>query len=262
MIRSCALRPQGVTLAGLRLADISAETAIELQYLLARHGFAVFPEQELSDAEFVTFLRRFGPLSFSKGEAPLVGFPDLNVVSNVGRKTKPRSVFHVDTSYVSNPPAYTALRAVQIPAAGGETLFTDQYRAYETLPPTVKSILHGRTIRHVVTGLTLDDQDEQAAEHPVFLRHPISGRTALYLSTPERCVAISGLPASESEELIGFLYAHSTTPENTYRHAWSAGDLVMWDNGCVMHRADHAEVSGDRVLHRGMAGGLLEQCRP
>ena len=92
------------------------------------------PGQDVDDAGFVAFLEQFGELMFTKGETPVAGFPDLNVISNVGRKTPPRSVFHVDTSYVRQPPAYTALRAVTIPAQGGETLFTNQYRAYETLP--------------------------------------------------------------------------------------------------------------------------------
>ena len=164
-------------------------------------------------------------------------------------------MFHVDTSYVRRPPAYTALRAVTIPVRGGETLFTNQYRAFDTLPPEVGARLAGRTIRHVVTGLDLGGDAETSAEHPVFRRHPISGRTALYMSTPERCVAISGLPEAEARALIEFLYAHSTAADNTYRHAWSPGDVVMWDNGCVLHRADHAGVVGDRVMHRGMVTG-------
>ena len=248
------MEPVGVTVTGVRLAELGSGHLAELQELLALHGFVVFPEQDLADPEFVSFLKRFGALTFSMGETPLPGIPDLNVVTNVGRTTQPRSVFHVDTSYVREPPVYTALRAVQVPAVGGETLFTNQYRAYETLPPEVRANLRGRTIRHVMTGLTLDAQDEQVAEHPAFRRHPISGRTALYLSTPERCVAISGMPTREAQELIGFLYAHSTAAGNTYRHAWSSGDVVMWDNRCVMHRADHDAVAGSRVLHRGMVG--------
>jgi len=103
-----------------------------------------------------------------------------------------------------------------------------------------------------VTGLDLRSDDETAAEHPVFRPHPVSGRTALYISTPERCVSISGLADAEARATIEFLYGHSTTAPNTYRHAWSPGDIVMWDNGCVLHRADHAGVTGDRVMHRGM----------
>jgi taurine dioxygenase len=252
MIEGSPLLPLGIRITGLALTDLDAGGVDDVKRLLAQHGFAVFPEQDLSDGEFVTFLKGFGTLTFSQGEAPLPGFPDLNAVTNVGRKSKPRSVFHVDTSYVRDPPAYTALRAVRIPTAGGQTLFSNQYRAYETLSPELKTHLQGRLVRHVVTGLALGDDDEQAADHPIFRRHPISGRTALYLSTPERCVAINGLPDAEATGLLAQLYDHSTAPDNVYRHAWSPGDVVMWDNACVMHRADHAGVVGDRVMHRGM----------
>ncbi|MEP7088652.1 MAG: TauD/TfdA family dioxygenase [Nocardioidaceae bacterium] len=244
--------PIGVQVTDLDLLHLGAADVREVEHLLADHGVAVLPDQSVDDTAFLDFLGRFGDLTFSVGEARLAGFPDLNVISNVGRTRTPRSVFHVDTSYVRNPPAYTALRAVEIPERGGETLFTNQYDAFDTLPPALRERLEGRTMRHVVTGLELGDDDESEADHPVFRRHPVSGRTALYLSTPERCVSISGLDQAESRDTIERLYAHSTTEENTFRHTWSPGDVVIWDNRCVLHRADHADVVGDRVMHRGM----------
>jgi taurine dioxygenase len=242
----------GVAVTGLPLDDADAGTAAELRRLLAEYGVLVMPGQQVDDTGFIAFLKQFGDLMFTAGETPVPGFPDLNVISNVGRKTPPRSVFHVDTSYVRRPPAYTALRAVTIPAQGGETVFTNQYRAYETLPGEVRATLAGRTIRHVVTGLNTGAGEETAAEHPVFRRHPVSGRTSLYISTPERCVSISDMDDAQARDMIAFLYAHSTAAANTHQHAWSPGDVVMWDNGCVLHRADHAAVAGDRVMHRGM----------
>ncbi len=249
------LDPIGVRVTGLSLGELDPGQVSRLRDLLAEHGVLIMPGQHIDDAAFVAFLKGFGELAFTKGETAAPGFPDLNVVSNVGRKTPPRSTFHVDTSYVRRPPAYTALRAVEIPSEGGETLFTNQYRAFETLPPEVRGRLAGRKIKHVVSGLDLDDNDETAAEHPVFRRHPLSGRTALYMSTPKRCVAVSGLPEAEAEETIRSLFEHSTREDNTYRHAWSPGDVVMWDNACVLHRADHDGVVGDRVMHRGMVAG-------
>jgi taurine dioxygenase len=249
------LKPVGVTVTALSVPDAGDAEITDLRHLLAEHGVLVLPGQDVDDAAFVAFLQRFGDLTFTQGEIPVAGYPDLNVVSNVGRTTPPRSVFHVDTSYVRRPPAYTALRAVTVPAQGGETVFTNQYRAFETLPSPLRDRLAGRTIRHQVTGLDLGSDDETAAEHPVFRPHPVSGRTALYISTPERCVSISGLADAEARATIEFLYGHSTTAPNTYRHAWSPGDIVMWDNGCVLHRADHAGVTGDRVMHRGMVSG-------
>ena len=249
------LNPVGVELTGVSLGDASATQVARLRALLADHGVIVARGQQLDDAGFVAFLRSFGALTFTEGETPVPGCPDLNVVSNIGRSVAPRSSFHVDTSYVRHPPAYTALRAVTIPSQGGETLFTNQYRAYDTLPPGVRQQLEGRTIRHVVTGLSLSDDAETAAEHPVFRPHPLSGRTALYMSTPQRCVAISGMPRTDADTMIALLFEHSTADENIYHHAWSPGDVVMWDNGCVLHRADHADVLGDRVMHRGMVAG-------
>ncbi len=251
-MKEVVLDPVGIEVADVSLDDMGSEQVTRLRALLADHGVLIARGQRLDDTAFVAFLRSFGELTFTEGEAAVPGFPDLNVVSNVGRTTAPRSTFHVDTSYVRHPPAYTALRAVTIPSRGGETLFTNQYRAYDTLPRELRERLQGRTIRHVVTGLDLGDEAETAAEHPVLRRHPLSGRTALYISTPERCVAISGIPDPEAARLIERLFEHCTAEQNVHRHMWSAGDVVMWDNACVLHRADHAGVVGDRVMHRGM----------
>jgi taurine dioxygenase len=226
--------------------------------MLAKHGVLIFRGQASNDAAFTEFLATLGTMSFTRGEKPVAGHPGLNVISNVGRDSPPRSSFHTDTSYVSRPPAYTALRAVKVPESGGETLFSDQYRAYETLPAAMQADLAARTVRHVITGIdttALGPDDETAAAHPMLLRHPISGRTALYLTTPARCAAVSGLADSDAADLIAHLHAHSTSDDNVYRHAWKSGDIVVWDNRCVMHRADHSRVIGDRVMHRGVVTG-------
>ena len=254
-MKHTVLDPIGVRVTGLSPDELDSRQVARLKDLLAEHGVLIMPDQHIDDAAFVAFLRSFGELAFTKGEAAAPGFPDLNVVSNVGRTTPPKSTFHVDTSYVRRPPAYTALRAVEIPSEGGETLFTNQYRAFETLPPEVREKLEGRKIRHVVSGLDLGDDDETAAEHPVFRPHPLSGRTALYMSTPKRCVAVSGMQEAEAADTIDFLFGHATREDNVHRHAWSPGDVVMWDNACVLHRADHDGVVGDRVMHRGMVAG-------
>jgi len=173
------LEPLGARVTGLDLAATSAGQVAELRALLADRGVVVFADQALDDASFTAFLRAFGPLAFTKGETQVDGHCDLNVVSNIGRSTPPKSNYHVDTSYLAQPPAYTALRAVQIPQRGGATLFTNQYHAYETLPDEMRDTLEGRTITHIATGVELDPGDEAAADHPVFRPHPISGRIAL-----------------------------------------------------------------------------------
>jgi len=240
---------------GARVSDIALDAPGDvdaLRGLLAEHGVLIFAGQPVDDAAFVAFLRSFGTLAFTAGETHVEGHSDLNVVSNVGRTTPPKSSFHVDTSYVREPPAYTALRAVQIPARGGATQFSNQYRAYETLPGDLRRRLEGRSVTHVVTGLELGPDEEASADHPVFRPHPLTGRVALYLSTAKRCAAISGMTPAETEATVATLLAHSTRDDNVLRHKWSPGDVVMWDNSAVLHRADHSDVVGDRVMHRGM----------
>ncbi|MEO3939008.1 TauD/TfdA family dioxygenase [Dermatophilaceae bacterium Soc4.6] len=253
------LQPLGVEVTDLDLADpaqVTTEAVARLRHLLAEHGVVVVPgQQHLDDAAFVAVLHAFGDLMPSPGEIPVDDLHELNVISNVGRTTPPRSTFHVDTSYVSQPPAYTALRAVTIPHEGGETLFSNQYRALETLDPQLRARVDGRTIEHVVTGVELGPDDEGSARHPVVRPHPLSHRDALYLTTAARCADVSGLEPGEARELVDLLLEHSTRPDNVYRHVWSPGDVVIWDNGCVLHRADHAGVVGDRVMHRGMVAG-------
>jgi taurine dioxygenase len=227
-----ALSPFGVATTQ-SITDIDDPSVI--QTVLADHGVIVFRHQSAADDEFVAFLNRLGQMTFTDGETPVPHQPMLNIVSNVGRTQPPVSVFHTDTSYIAQPPAFTALRAVTLPDAGGETLFSDQYRAYDTLPTSIKAQLADAQVLHVMSGLTLDPSAETTCWHPLFQRHPISGRSALFLSTP-----------------IRLLYRHSIRPYRLYRHRWQSGDIVIWDNRCTMHRADHAGVVGDRVLHRGL----------
>ncbi len=127
------LDPVGVEITHPSVRHPTDAEIEHLRHLLAEHGVVVIRGQAIDDDEFAAFLRRFGQPVFTVGEVPVPDRPELNIVSNLGRRTPPRSVFHVDTSYVRRPPAYTALRAVQVPASGGDTLFTNQYRAYRTL---------------------------------------------------------------------------------------------------------------------------------
>src|ERR1700753_2509375 len=213
-----ALKPLGAVATGLRVDALGDDEVCELRLHLAWRGVLVLPGQDIDDASFVRFLRSFGETAFTVGETPVPGCPELNIVSNVGRTRPPRSTFHTDTSYVRWPPAYTALRAMIVPERGGQTLFTNQYAAYDTLPRRVREELNGRTITHVVTGLHLGPKHETSAVHPLFRAHPISGRTFLYLSAPSRCAEISGMSARRAADVIAFLFDHSTRDDNVHRH--------------------------------------------
>jgi taurine dioxygenase len=250
-----ALWPFGIEANGIRITELNDKDIIALKHTIANNGFTIFRQQEVSDTDFVAFLSRLGQMTFTVGETPVLHQPSLNVVSNIGRAHPPRSVFHTDTSYVAQPPAFTALRAVIIPSSGGETLFSDQYGAYETLPRVVKEKLADAQVLHVMSGLVLDENKESQSWHPLFMQHPLSGRLALFLSTSERCQAISGVRLEEAQQIIRLLYKHSIRHYKLYHHRWRSGDIIIWDNRCTMHRADHSKVVGDRVLHRGLVLG-------
>lgn len=249
------LSPFGWEVRNLDITQLDNDAVDALKIKLAHDGVVIIRDQFIDDSEFVAFLRQLGTLTFTTGEKPVEGEPMLNVVTNVGRKTPPRSVFHTDTSYVAEPPNYTALRAIALPQRGGETLFCNQYRAYDRLPNWVKTQLADAKLLHVVSGLTLTNGDEQQTWHPLFRRHPISGRVALFMSTPERCLEISGLGPDISQRVIRLLYRHSIERSGIYRHHWRTGDIVVWDNRCILHQADHSQVVGDRTLHRGLIAG-------
>ncbi|MEM1436407.1 MAG: TauD/TfdA family dioxygenase [Pseudomonadota bacterium] len=249
------LRPFGYAVSQLSIAELSTAALMQVRDLVTRAGVVVIRDQVISDDRFVSFLERLAPLTFTVGETPVAGQPKLNVVTNVGRDRPPRSVFHSDTSYVRQPPSFTALRVVAVPSQGGATLFSNQYRAYDALSETLRHQLKRARVRHEVSGLTLDESAESGCWHPLFRRHPETNRTALYLSTPERCVALDGAAVADPQRLLVELYEQATRPEELLTHRWQPGDVVLWDNRCTMHRADHSAVVGDRVLHRGMCAG-------
>lgn len=245
------LAPFGAEVTGIDCADPLIDHAALAQQI-ASARVAVFRGQRCDDQQFVRFLSGFGPLIFTNGETPVTHAPMLNIVSNVGRDRPPVSQFHTDSSYFSAPPSFTALRPVLLPQLGGATLFCDQVKAATSLPPRLAACLAGRMVLHRCSGLDGID-DEQW--HPLFRQHPLTGETALYLSTPARCVAIEGVEPEAAGRIVALLYRRSFSAANVYRHNWRAGDILIWDNRVTMHRADHSAVSGPRTLHRGMVAG-------
>ena len=255
--------PFGLCVQGFDITQTDAAAVNQLKHWLGCHGVVVLrgafglfgvADQTGRDAALVRFLMQLGPLTFTEGERPVAHQSMLNCVSNVGRSTPPKSVFHTDTSYVPVPPAYTALRAVALPALGGDTVFSNQFLAYDTLPLHIKQRLADVQVLHQVSGLPVDALTNTPTQswHPLFKMHTVTGRTALFLSTPQRCQAMTGFAVPLAQRIIGLLYRHSIRAHRTLHHKWQPDDLLIWDNRCTMHRGDHAAVVGDRVFHRAM----------
>lgn len=201
------------------------------------------------------FLAEIGELMFTEGETPVPRFPDLNIVTNAGRTTPPRSVFHSDTTYIARPPSYSALIAIDVPEQGGATLFTDQYAAWEALPLDLRGLLTGARLLHGPT----DVPEVDAVWHPLVRRNPVTGRAALFLTALARCRKLLLEDGTERSDLIETLYAHSSEFQPPRAHRWAAGDVVIWDNRCTLHAADHSAVVGTRTLYRGMVRGEVPE---
>jgi len=173
--------------------------------------------------------------------------------------------WHTDMSYTPVPPSASLLYALEVPREGGDTSFCNMYRAYEDLDPAVRArIEQGRTTHDSTYtsagGLrkggrpVTDVREAPGARHPLVRIHPVTGRRALFLGR-RRNGYIEGLPIAESEQLLDLLWAHSTQPQYTFSHHWRKGDLLLWDNRCVMHRRDPFDPNTRRVMHRTQVKG-------
>lgn len=258
---------EGVDLAGpVDDAEIAA-----LREALADRLVLCVRDQDLAPAAFAGVARRFGapkPYFVARDRVPEA--PDVSVVTNRpdGPEGPPRAVamhWHTDDSYLAAPATLTMLHAKTLPATGGDTEFIDCYAVLAALPADLRrrieglSAVHKYLSRRVVSAQKVRTAAEEAASpevvHPLVRRHPWTGRLALYVN-PNRIDRIAGWGAAESDALLDELYAFAFRPEFQYRHRWRAGDLVVWDNRCAMHRANaDYDVTQLRVMHRVMLEG-------
>lgn len=232
------------------------------------HLLILFRNQDISIDQQRAFSSRFGPLSVRSRnrrvtpEAAEYG-GDVMLVTNVRKDGKPigslpdgEMMFHSDTPYFERPCKATVLYAIEVPSRGGNTLFGNSYTAAETLPEDIKQQLAGRKAMQVYEhGTTIKLKDRYDREnfphyaHPVFRRHPETGRSSLFVSelmTEE----IVGLPADESDRMLQFLFAHQRKPEFVYEHVWKPGDLIIWDNRCTIHARTDFPADERRMLRR------------
>lgn len=232
--------------------------------------------QQLDVADLLAFGRRFGELSpaapVHKGQKPRE-FPELAVISNViengvaiGGLGDGEAVWHTDSCFNEVPPAASILYSLEIPAHGGDTGFANMYLALETLPADLARAIRGRTIKHdgrytsggqLRPGYT-GDEDIRATpgpRHPIVRRHPETGCDALYLGRRPHAY-VSGLALEDSEALLDALWAHAAKSELTWHHQWRLGDILIWDNRCVMHRRDAFDPASRRIMHRTQCKGL------
>lgn len=235
---------------------------------LDANGIMVFRDQHLTPEQHIAFSRRFGPLEkHVLAKYLLPGYPEIYRVSNKVEdgvpqgRAKAGTYWHSDLSYMNPPALASLLYGIEIPPAGGDTMFCSLYAAYDALSPQLQTFLEGLTAVHdfayasrgvfKAEQATSDQLDATpAVEHKVVKTHPETGKKVLFVN-PGFTSHIVGLHPKESRALLDFLFDHMTQPEMIYRHRWSERDLVMWDNRCTMHYAvDDYENTGDRYMHR------------
>lgn len=240
------------------------------------HPVLVFRDQRITPQQHVDFSRRFGPLQIHVlRNFQLAGHPEILVVSNILENGQPIGLgdaghfWHSDLSYKAVPSLGSLLHAQELPGEGGDTLFADQYAAWERLPEDLKARLHGLRAEHSYLAkyeelrakspwrpaLTQAQKDEVAPSiHPVVRTHPETGRQALFVNE-HFTTRIVGLPEAESRELLDPLFAASVAPSLVYRHRWQPHDLVFWDNRAVQHLAAGTPDSERRKLYRTTVEG-------
>ena len=255
----------GADITGIDLAAPLADTTVAaLRQALLDHLVIFIRDQSLTPAQFSAFARRFGePVAY-----PLVkGLDDHPEIIAVAKLEHERvnfgGVWHSDTTYLQQPPMGSLLLARELPPYGGDTLFANQYLAYETLSPGMRRFLDGakgisssakadvsRTREdRIKSGGTEQARQELTAEHPAVRTHPETGRKALFVNTAHT-TRFADMTAEESAPILAYLFQHQIRPEFTCRLTWRPGTLAFWDNRCAQHNPINDYHGFRRIMHR------------
>jgi taurine dioxygenase len=255
----------GAEISGVDLArDLDDDTFAAIRRIWLDNCVVFFRNQDLPPAQFLAVAKRLGePIEypFVKG---LDGFPEIIAVTKLEHeKVNFGGIWHSDTSYLETPPMATMLIAREVPPVGGDTLFANQYLAYETLSDGMKRLLDGlvgvNTSAKADSTRTREDRvrdsgkaearKEYVGEHPVVRTHPETGRKALYVNVAHT-VRFKDMTEEESKPILDFLYRHQARPEFTCRFHWEPGSIALWDNRCAQHNPVNDYHGHRRVMHR------------
>jgi taurine dioxygenase len=243
----------------------------ELERTFFRGQILVLPGQSLTPAQFVAFARRFGPPEphvIDQFHHP--DDPNILILSNRKRSGEPIGLadagtyFHTDYSYLQVPARATMLYSIEVPTSGGDTLFANQYAAYEGLGEAMKKRIEPLVAVHHYGNRKVGDEMSRVAAspltaeqkskmplitHPIVRTHPVTGRKALY-AVSGSSYGIVGMSEDEAVALLDELAAHATRDAYVYRLSYRVGDLVLWDNASLLHSATLTDPDDPRTLWR------------
>lgn len=261
----------GVEVTEVDLASLAEDAFRELKDAFYRHQVLVARSQKLSPSQFLEFARRIGPPEphvidqFHHPE-----HAEILILSNVEKDGSPAGLadagtyFHTDYSYLEVPARATMLYSIQVPKKGGDTLFVNQYRAYDELPEATKMKIDSLMALHhygnrddpdkssrTVASVLTEEQEKKVpwVKHRVARPHPVTGRTALY-SISGSSFGIEGMPQEEAVALLDELKRHATQEKYQLRLKYGVGDLVIWDNASLLHSATLTDPEDPRTLWR------------
>lgn len=264
----------GAEITGVDLAsDLSNETFDAIHQAFLDHQVIFFRDQKINHDQHKRFARRFGTLNIHPYVKGMDEHPEImQIVKEPSDKVNFGGGWHTDMSFLEEPALGSLLYAKEVPSFGGDTLWANQYLAYETLSDGMKKMLAPLKAVHTAKGeysergqsaqkrsamdIKTAGDDVPSFEHPVVRTHPETGRKALYVN-PAFTEKFVGMTRRESLPLLKFLFDHCTQEGFTCRFRWSAGALAFWDNRCAQHFAlndyqgqrrhmERVTVNGDR----------------
>lgn len=261
----------GAEVTGLDLAQpIDDETRRQLEDAFTEHLVLVVRDQKLTPGEFVAATRLFGkPMHQYFSDMIMEDHPEIIVIDSRDAPLLPNGeprlvgsgAWHSDHTNTPQPPKATVLYAIALPSTGGTTGFANMHKAYDGLSEDERARVDGmktvNTLGEAIDQVSEEDLEEfnRPCVHPLVRTHPVTGKKAIYVG-PVKVEYIEGMKPEESRRYIEDLQERTIQPEITYRHAWKPGDLLMWDNRAVAHKAfrdyDHTE---GRIMHRVILEG-------
>ena len=263
----------GAEVHGIDLTEaIDSVVQAHLNRAFIERSVLVFRDQHLTPHQLLAAVGRFGEVfpqhnsRFALPECPLVHYISNQDFYPDGERYIPGDGYHTDHSNATRPPKATVLHAVRLPDRGGDTQYVNMHLAYDELPRETKLRLDGLKAIHVYQSrfsarklMDLNSESRSrvpaSVAHPIVRTHPESGRKALYIN-PIRTEGIVGMPEADALSLLADLLEHATQPHHQYRHQWRAGDLVMWDNRSLLHKANgDYDMNQLRYLYRIMLQG-------
>ena len=266
---SCGAIVRGVDVTRPQSAE-EIETTLQL---LNEHLVVAFTDQPMDLDRLEAFTDELGGRDVTPYVTPVDGRPYvIRVIKEPSDELNFANAWHTDLSYLQAPPAYTVLHARDVPTAGGDTMWANQYLAYETLPDSLKAQIGGLRATHSAgtaygTGGYLEavagkssmriepSADAYAVEtHPLVIRHPRTGRPALYANSVYT-TGIEGMDPDEARALLARLTAHATHPNFTCRLRWEPDMLTIWDNSATQHFAINDYAGARRELYRTSVKG-------